>query len=306
ARSSVTVPCYSNGHITLDIYTPTRPASPTDARSTAAILYLPRVPALLGNERDDANIKAFLEQQSHPVVSIKYRLSREHPYPMPIHDVVTGFDWVKENLLPKRAISRAGRADHIGKVAVCGELVGGGLAAMLALTECRVGQPGVVAAALKDPLVDWVDVLDGPREIVGGIVSDGNGLHSLRSQAFRKPEHYFDPFASPMLFLRSAGLEIPLAPAEIPSDDLELLSYLERQEFERSQQDLHTGTLQDAQSLKSRRTMKTAKRYPSASLGLKLPDVRVWTSNHSLLRGQAEEFVRRLRQSHLRQASAGD
>jgi hypothetical protein len=39
---------------------------------------------------------------------------------------------------------------------VCGELVGASLATMLALTECQRGMSRIVAAAVNNPIVDWV------------------------------------------------------------------------------------------------------------------------------------------------------
>jgi hypothetical protein len=39
---------------------------------------------------------------------------------------------------------------------VCGELIGGSLATMLALTECRLGESRIAAAAVNNPIVDWV------------------------------------------------------------------------------------------------------------------------------------------------------
>lgn len=104
---------------------------------------------------------------SSTVVQINYRVSSPHTYPTPIHDVLTGYDWVIEHLLPNRAIRRVGHSiKHAVKMAVCGELVGGGLATMLALTECRPGKgrPYIAAAAINEPVVDWVFPEDGVDE----------------------------------------------------------------------------------------------------------------------------------------------
>ncbi|TKA83033.1 hypothetical protein B0A55_00843 [Friedmanniomyces simplex] len=242
-----------------------------------------------------------------PIVQLNYRLGPSHPYPTPIHDVLRGYDWVKEHLLPKRIIARLGRSERVGKVAVCGELLGGGLAAMLALTECRAGQPGIVAAALSNPIVDWVDLEDD------GITVGKTGrtntapsaaaalttqLHGLRGKVFRKPEHYFDPFASPMLFLRSPGGAIPPAPPEIPVDDMGHLTQLDREDFRHvSEQSPEDMTPQK----------RTAKRYPSPLLGLRLPAFHLQAGQSSpLLCSQTEEFTQRLRQAHVRQAGEAD
>lgn len=51
----------------------------------------------------------------------------------------------------------------MARLGVCGELMGGSLAAMLALTECRVGESRIVAVALGNPIADWVFFDDLPE-----------------------------------------------------------------------------------------------------------------------------------------------
>ncbi|KAK5737334.1 hypothetical protein LTR17_006751 [Elasticomyces elasticus] len=217
-----------------------------------------------------------------------------HTYPAPVHDVLKGYDWIKEHLLPKRSISRVGRSETVGKVALCGELIGGGLAAMLALTECRVGQPGIVAAALCSPLVDWVDL-----EQAADADGTTDQLAGLRGKLFRKPEHYFDPFASPMLFLRSAGYTIPPAPPDVSTNDMDYLVSLNRESSEMSAK---SSMDEETTHLK-----RTATRYPTPALGLRLPAFYLQAGSKSpLFYGQADEFTRRLRQAHVRQAGQVD
>ncbi|KAK3639731.1 hypothetical protein LTR56_012308 [Elasticomyces elasticus] len=274
--------------------------SPWRGTASAVLVYLPRGPHLPGGNGLDSTILVQLLAQKLPchVVQINYRLGNLHMYPAPVHDVLKGYDWIKEHLLPKRSISRVGRSETVGRVAVCGELIGGGLAAMLALTECRVGQPGIVAAALSSPLVDWVDfqhVLSKPAESDAMIAP----LSDLRKSLFRKPEHYFDPFASPMLFLRSAGHTVPPAPPDVPTNDMDYLISLNRQD----------SVMIPKPSLEEESTplKRTATRYPTPALGLRLPAFHLNAGQKSpILYGQAEEFTRRLRQAHVRQAGQVD
>ena len=65
--------------------------------------------------------------------------------------MLLGFDWVRDNLL-RDGFSRP----VIGRMGVCGELMGGSLAVMLALTECRAGESRIAAASVNNPIVDWV------------------------------------------------------------------------------------------------------------------------------------------------------
>ncbi|TKA49022.1 hypothetical protein B0A54_01098 [Friedmanniomyces endolithicus] len=261
---------------------------------------------MLGTELQTQTVFSQLRQQGlpFPIVQLNYRLSPSQPFPTPVHDVLRGYDWIKEHLLPKRAIALAGRPQQMSRLAICGELLGGGLAAMLALTECRVGQPGIVAAALSNPLVDWVDfkgdlaktVTTASAPVAFKAASNAltTELQALRSKLFRKPEHYFDPFASPMLFLRLPGGAIPAAPPDVPTDDMEHLTQLNREEFRY----VSEPAQEEAKPLR-----KTSKRYPSPLLGLRLPAFHIHAGkSSSLLFGQAEEFTRRLRQAHVRQA----
>jgi len=107
---------------------------------------------------DEHRILAALSACSAATVArINYRASSTHPYPTPCHDVLFAFDWLRHHLLCD-GFDRA----VLGRVGVCGQLVGGSLATMLALTECRVGETRVVAAAVNNPIVDWVFVDEIP------------------------------------------------------------------------------------------------------------------------------------------------
>jgi acetyl esterase/lipase len=241
-----------------------------------------------------------------------------NPYPTPVHDVLAGYDWVHEHLLPKRAITRTGRSEHVGRICVFGELLGGSLATMLSLTECRKGEPGIVAAAINNPLADWVQ----PEEDLhvtdpkSSLAKFGQSYHGLeiadllraRGNYFPKPESYFDPFASPLLFFRTPGTAVP-SNSRTELDDLELLSAIEREDFHR-QQSLLSGmsnvTLQDiasgADEVKSAPpSRKSSRLFPNANLKLDLPSFHIATGNTSPLSDQAHELSQVLRKSFIRQ-----
>ncbi|KAK4579823.1 hypothetical protein LTR86_000024 [Recurvomyces mirabilis] len=314
---TVRIPCHSNGNIDLNIYEPPSTSQREDVLPRV-LLHLPAGPLLRHDPIDDNTaLSEITAKHSCQVVKINYRLSSEHTYPGPIHDVLTAYDWVKQNLLAKRSISRLGRSDILGRIAVQGELIGGGLAAMLAMTECQKGQPGIVAAVLHNPIVDWVDLDTDPsfkRASKKASSSTSSKYHDLtkellivRAQAFQKPEHYFDPFASPMLLLRSSGVVVPPHIHQVaPLDDMAQLAIHSR---ELSEDYASAAASQSPQSpaevsLKPRR--RAAKRYPSPAFGLKLPPFYITAESGSLLYIQAQEFVQRLRQSHARQRRGAD
>lgn len=275
-------------------------------------IYLPRGPLLEKRADDASNIRILKAELPHPVVQINYRYSSTTQYPTPIHDVAAGYDWIVSNLLPKRAISRAGRSERVGRIAVCGELVGGSLATAFALTECRLGEPGIIAAAVNNPIADWVD-LEGDaatpvknkrktRTSLEGAGLSSRDFLARRKMLFRKPEHYHDPFASPALFFRTAGMEVPSSIEDLPLDELDELALLEREQHLREQGEV----VRDDSSVPSApgRTRKTSRRYPSKALSLRLPTFHITTGLESPIAGQAVELAHLLRQSFERQGKS--
>jgi fermentation-respiration switch protein FrsA (DUF1100 family) len=134
-----------------------------------------------------------------------------YKYPTPTHDTLAGFDWVLQNLQP-------------AQLSVLGTHIGGSLALMLALTESK----SLHAVGALEPVCDWVELDEYctiPSE--NGRESDhartprkSRGTRSIappdlvpllqaRESFFQTPERYFDAFASPILFLRSAGSFVP-------------------------------------------------------------------------------------------------
>lgn len=283
------------------------------------MLLLPRGPLLSSPGDDTANALYLRSRLPYTIAQVNYRLGTAHPYPTPVHDVLAGYDWVREHLLPKRSITRAGRSEHVGRIGVLGELLGGSLATMLAVTECRKGEPGIVAAAVNNPLADWVQPDDeleetSPKSSLVKFGAKHNGLTiddllRARGNYFLKPETYFDPFASPILFFRTPGTGIPLdRRSEI--DDLELLSIIEREDFHR-QQMLLSGmsnvSLQDVASSTEevRPSLRKASRlFPNKNLNLELPSFHFSTGNTSPLSDQTQELSGALRKSVIRQHRA--
>ena len=118
--------------------------------------------------RRDGHVTAALAAAARStVVRINYRLSRRHRFPGPVHDVLAGFDWVCRHLLPPRAAR-----SHAARLGVCGELVGASLATMLALTECRAGEHGIWAAAVNNPIIDWVFPDELPQRQTPSVTRD--------------------------------------------------------------------------------------------------------------------------------------
>lgn len=173
-------------------------------------------------QADDTFQRSLVESTSATVVTVHYRLGpmaqgveggestekeiRFFQFPTPIHDTLAAFDWVNENLHPRT----------LGTV---GARIGGALAVMLALTEPRK----VTATATISPITNWADLdnwcinkhTENEKSFDEGQLENAISpselvpLLSTRERLFQIPCHYFSPFASPLLFLRSAGVVAP-------------------------------------------------------------------------------------------------
>jgi acetyl esterase/lipase len=221
------------------------------APSSPVVIYLPSGPVLPNSTEEEEQVISILrETTSATIARINYRASAEHQYPTAFHDVLSGYDWIIDHFLRGEA-----NRPHLARLGVCGELIGGSLATMLGLTECRADESRIFAGAVNNPIVDWVfpdelpsvdpsalpeplapdetelpaesDPMDTrqteisspmtkspkrprkkPQPTSWQLYGDNSTIPTLtlsaeRDVLFRKPEHYFDRFASPMHFFRS-------------------------------------------------------------------------------------------------------
>ena len=171
------------------------------------------------------------------LVTVNYRLGRLHKaessseeayhFPIPIHDVATVFSYLT---CPTSPFNEG--QDVKPKICLLGSHIGGALATMLALTEPNE----IHALAAIEPVVDWV-MLDEVVERLKSAKTPSSGVQKkrqkqkstirygpdnqsvkavaeqylkLRAKLFSTPSAYFDPFASPTLFLRAPGRDTPL------------------------------------------------------------------------------------------------
>jgi acetyl esterase/lipase len=100
------------------------------------------------DEQEERLVAALAASSRSTIARVNYRFSPDNTWPTPLHDVLAGYDWVFQNLLEDEK--------KLVKLGVCGELIGGSLATALALTECHLGQSRIVAAAVNNPIADWV------------------------------------------------------------------------------------------------------------------------------------------------------
>lgn len=223
--------------------------------------------------------------------------------------MLAGYDWVLKHLVNDRpAQDGAWPPEDPPRVGVYGELVGGGLAAMLALTESHIGRNGITAAAVANPIVDWTfpdttsnqqlehdeaeyvdqDMIGRRKKRSKASIMDSwtafgkqepisaDYLLSLRNRVFSKPEYYFDPFASPLLFFRTPGINVP--PEDPPTPVL----------------DSSSPSTEEEPATKRR---KAHRRFPPSGSGLRIPKMRVSVREESLLHDQGVALVNLMRRS---------
>ena len=314
--------------------------------------------------RDDGapNLGKHCDRISVPIIQPHYRLGAEHQYPGPVHDAAVAYqgaiDWLRtfnEKRAQQHENHDAAEQQHSQlKIGLTGELVGGSLAVALGLTECRITDPArVVAVSVREPILDWVfehDTSlqrDATTAFEEGHESDlkqkhqrediVDAFHLLRHRSFpgRYPYRYFDPFASPLHFLRSpsgrlpsSGPESSFAGFEDADEDASDADEAEEEETARIvgapqlTPSLPTSPSADRNASSSQtslsysptsapkrrmapndpRRFKRPLRYPTAdnASSMILPRIQVITDTNTLLRPQAEEFVRLLRRGLLR------
>ena len=148
---------------------------PSVLAAPAAILWMHGGGFVIGRpEVDDPRASGYAAALGVPVVSVRYRLAPEHPFPAALHDVQAGWDWVQRH------------ADRLGvdpaRVAVGGDSAGGGLAAALAQRLHDTGGPQPVAQLLVYPMLDdrtGADpVHDTGRHLVWTALSNRTGWSS--------------------------------------------------------------------------------------------------------------------------------
>ena len=188
------------------------------------------------------------------------------------------------------------------KIGVCGELVGGSLATMLALTECsftpaELEPQGISALAVGNPILDWTALnwsggIQTPPQAgifrkIGSFPKGANnetlsadGLCEIREAYFSKAEKYFDPFASPLLFFRTPASEIPNETATSTDHSL-----------------LNGGPDYESLFAPPIKKRRSARKYPPTGSNLLLPFTKVDVGMDCVLKDQGVDLVEVMRKS---------
>lgn len=157
---------------------------------------------------------------------------------------------------------------------------------MLALRE-GIGKsaepelPGISALAVGNPILDWTSLTPTDRVVV--LALSANGLLKTRKAYFSRPETYFDPFASPLLFFRTPSSEIP-----------------NHARASNEHGPLKSDPEDDNPLSEPEEKRRSARKFPPAGSDLILPWTKVEVGKDWVLKGQGADLVELMRKSHKR------
>ena len=151
---------------------------------------------------------------------------------------------------------------------------------MLALTECNPN--GITAAALGNPIVDWSSPVESRVPSNSDNDSFNRSIRSLHTSSFAKPEHRYDPFASPLLFFRTPAYELP-------TTSLYGMSF-----FPAANGGLANANDSSRELVPRRRSHR---KHPPVGSGLVLPATRIDVGPHFMMKDQAIEFAELMQRS---------
>jgi hypothetical protein len=181
-----------------------------------------------------------LSLSSHPSYA-------NHPFPTPLHDTLHAYTFLINSFLPsfssrsqtsssspytskfspKSAYYTPPTTKHIQRpLIIYGSYLGGTLATSLALTESFASKqlPQRIAGLIvKNGIFDWSGIGTSLPPESPSLSQEGEwnekSLHAIKYKLFTGPASTFDWFVSPVLFFRTAGLNVPkLWPGTEPPD----------------------------------------------------------------------------------------
>ncbi|ESZ92430.1 hypothetical protein SBOR_7189 [Sclerotinia borealis F-4128] len=181
--------------------------------------------------------------------SISFRNQNSHAFPIPLHDTLQAYTWLLTRYLPSISSepkplvgvpsyfpTNPNPTPTQRPLLIYGSYLGGSLATSLALTESFVSSQlpfKIHSLIVHNGIFDWtpISTTSGPSIYPSKSSNSASPnpslhrlstselylrspwttptLHALKSRLFPSPSQTFDPFASPLLFFRRAGIEVP-------------------------------------------------------------------------------------------------
>lgn len=151
----------------------------------------------------DATCRALTNEVDCMVVSVGYRLSPEHRFPVPLQDCYTALEWVFDDAVPMQI--------DTDNVAIGGDSAGGNLAAAVALLARDRGGPSLAHQSLIYPVTDHAFNTTSYDENAEGYMLEKSSMEWFWDQYLRDDIDGQNPYASP---IRAQSLE-ELPPATV-------------------------------------------------------------------------------------------
>jgi acetyl esterase len=172
---------------------------PSDATDLPVTVFYHAGGFVMGSlDSHDTLCRALANGADSVVVAVDYRRSPEHTFPAPVDDAFSALRWVAEH------------GDELGadttRLAVAGDSVGGGLAAVVSILARDSGGPPLRLQVMVYPDVDWSFSSPSWTEYGHGYFVTTETAEWLRRLYFNDPSEWTDWRASPLQCPDLAGL----------------------------------------------------------------------------------------------------
>jgi acetyl esterase len=171
---------------------PIRLYAPSSEPTQPAVVYFHGGGFVFGNlETHDTICRALAHESGATVLSIDYRLSPEHRFPVAVDESIAATRWIAENA------TSLGIDEH--RISVAGDSAGGTLAAVVAL-HARTDGPRIAAQILFYPVTDLSSLsTESYLSLAEGYGLTRAAMQWFRDQYLVSPEQSRHADASPLL-----------------------------------------------------------------------------------------------------------
>jgi len=142
-------------------------------------------------ETADPSCRMIANQTGHVVVSVDYRLSPEHKFPVPVEDAYAALKWVSENAEVINGVS--------SNIIVGGDSAGGNLAAVMTLLSRNNRGPEIAGQVLIYPATDLTFNTASYKEFGKGFGLDSELMIWFRAHYIQGEVDRKNVYASPLL-----------------------------------------------------------------------------------------------------------